>query len=201
MTQDRGERTRAAALSAAIDILVESGITALTTRAAQTRSDLSRGAFLHHFPTREHLLAATVEELVNRRSARADDLIGQLDAASPDNRLRAAIATGRALFSGPDLLAEMELWQAARTDPALRSALEPVVHRVNQRLADQLPQLFGREIAAHPRFPVIALLTLELAAGMAMLGPLRGNRSDESLLDAWAEAAAALLGQSSRAAP
>lgn len=191
--QERGERAVRAVLDAAVALLIDEGITGLTTRRAQQQSGLSRGAFLHHFPTRQALLAATAGELLRRRGDRADELIDRMDATKPANRLRAAIETGREVFSGPDFLAEQELWQAARTDPALRASLRPVVEYLDSRIADQLPRLFGADIAAHPRFPIVAILSLELATGMAIARGVRGGQGEQELLDAWSEAATMLL--------
>lgn len=192
--QERAMRSRTAALDAAIVILTDEGYSALTTRAVQDASGLSRGAFLHHFPTREELLAATVEELVARRATRAQALIDTFAADPPPDRLAAAIATIRSLLSGPDFLAEMELWGAARTNPALMAALRPVLERVQAKLRVQLAELFGPEIAAHPDYPAVAALTSELSIGLAFSGPLRQGRGDATLLDHWCRAASSLLG-------
>jgi AcrR family transcriptional regulator len=191
----RGAATRERALLAAITLLTESGISATTTRAVQEGAGLTRGAFLHHYPTRELLLAAVVEELVDRRATRAQALIDQFARRPPGDRLTAAVQAVRSLFSGPDFLAEMELWSAARTDPALMAAIIPVERRVGQRLRHQLAELFGDEIAARPGYQTVASLTVELARGLALSSPLRQKRdSDQALLDTWARAATGLLG-------
>jgi AcrR family transcriptional regulator len=103
--QARGERTRGALIDAAIAILTESGYAALTTRAVQAASGVSRGSLLHQFGTREDLLAATVVELVERRAERAQAIIERFAANPPPDRLGAAVAAVRELFSGADFLA------------------------------------------------------------------------------------------------
>ncbi len=197
--QERAIRSRTAALDAAIVILTDEGYSALSTRAVQDASGLSRGAFLHHFPTREELLAATVEELVARRAARAQALIDTFAADPPPDRLVAAITTIRSLLSGPDFLAEMELWGAARTNPALMAALRPVLAKIQAKLRVQLAELFGPEIAAHPDYPAIAALTSELSIGLAFSGALRESRGDTLLLDYWCRAARSLVSSASTA--
>jgi AcrR family transcriptional regulator len=192
--QERAVRSQAAVLDAAIVLLTNEGYSALSTRAVQQTSGLSRGAFLHHFPTREDLLAATVEELVARRAVRAQVLIDAFASDPPPDRLTAAITTVRSLLSGPDFLAEMELWGAARTYPALMEALRPVLARVQTKLRAQLAELFGPEITAHPDYPAVSALTRELSIGLAVTGPLRGGRGDARLLDHWCRAATSLLG-------
>lgn len=199
--QARGERSRSAALNAAIAILTNSGYAALTTRATQEASGLSRGSFLHHFPTREDLLAGTIEELVERRAARAQQIIDQFDADPPPDRLAAAINAVRELASGPDFLAENELWGAARTNPVFADTLVPVVGRITERLREQLTQLFGPDIAADPEFATLAMLTVELSRGLAVSAPIRHGRGDSVILDYWCAAAAAKLGRDTRTAP
>ena len=193
--QARAERTRTSALSAAIDILTTEGYAALSTRAVQEASGLTRGAFLHHFPTREALLAATVDEIIARRAARAQSIIEAFHQKAPPDRLEAAIRTVRELFSGPDFFAEMELWTAARTNHELRESLVPVTERISVLLHRQLADLFGPDIAAHQDFRTLSMLTVELARGLAVNAPVRGNRADSKLLDYWCLAAARMLRQ------
>ncbi|MFF3571988.1 hypothetical protein [Nocardia jiangxiensis] len=113
----------------------------------------------------------------------------------PEDRLTAAITTVRELFSGPDFLAEMELWAAARTDPRLRETLVPVVERIGARLREQLAELFGAELAAHPDYPKVSMLTVEVARGLAFSAPIRRGHGDSALLEYWCEAAATMLGR------
>lgn len=194
--QARGERTRSALIDAAIGILTESGYAALTTRAVQAVSGVSRGSLLHQFGTREDLLAATVVELVERRAERAQAIIERFAANPPANRLAAAVAAVRELFSGADFLAEMELWAAARTNPILHAALVPVVDGISLRLRAQLAELFGPGITAHPDYRHIAMLTVELARGLAFSAPIRRGHGDSQILDYWCAAAATMLSRS-----
>ncbi len=139
---------------------------------------------VHILCTRESLLAAAVEELVNRRAVRAQALIDQFAKEPPSDRLTAAILAIRDPLSGPDFLAEMELWSAARTDPALAGAIIPVERRVGQRLRQQLGELFGPELTQRPGLPTVATLTVGLVRGLAFSRPLRSTQdSDTTLLE------------------
>ena len=60
----QGERTRAMRtrlLDATIDCLVERGWSGTTTTLVSQRAGVSRGAQLHHFPTKRDLVVAAVE--------------------------------------------------------------------------------------------------------------------------------------------
>src|SRR5580765_9050 len=65
--QARSVATRAALLDAALDCLVADGYASLTTNEIARRAGVSRGAQLHHFPTKAELLTAAVEHLLQRR--------------------------------------------------------------------------------------------------------------------------------------
>src|SRR6478752_8634622 len=65
--QARSLATRAALLDAALESLADRGYAATTTIETARRAGVSRGAQLHHFPTRAQLLAASVEHLLERR--------------------------------------------------------------------------------------------------------------------------------------
>src|SRR4051794_27287883 len=74
----RSASTQEALLDATIESLVEDGYVGTTTARVAERAGVSRGAHLHHFQTRNALVAAAVQRLSNRRHeqqlAHADDL-------------------------------------------------------------------------------------------------------------------------------
>lgn len=73
-------------LDATIDCLVELGHARTSTVEVTERAGVSRGAMLHHFPSRADLMAAAVDRLASRRIAEfvasvtrvgeTDDIIG-----------------------------------------------------------------------------------------------------------------------------
>ena len=66
---ERSAATREALLDATIACLVEDGYANTTTSRVAERAGVSRGAHLHHFQTRQALLAAAMERLAERRGA------------------------------------------------------------------------------------------------------------------------------------
>lgn len=119
--QPRAEATRAALLDAALECLVERGYAATTTIETARRAGVSRGAQLHHFPTKAELLVAVVDRLKDRRIAEFREAFS---AASPSgDRMSVAIDVLWSMFDGPTFVAWAELWVAARTDPDLAEAL------------------------------------------------------------------------------
>ena len=71
-TQARSIATRTALLDAALETLAEKGYAATTTIETARRAGLSRGAQLHHFPTKAQLLTAAVDHLLVRRMDKPD---------------------------------------------------------------------------------------------------------------------------------
>ncbi len=76
MLRKCGPRSRSAAgpprhrlLDATVDSLVELGWAGTTTTVIAERAGVSRGAQLHHYPTKATLVMAAVEHLADRRAA------------------------------------------------------------------------------------------------------------------------------------
>lgn len=118
----RRARTRRRLLDAALECLVELGYGGTTTTAVAERAEVSRGAQLHHFPTRADLVAAAIEHLFDRMR---DEYRAAL---VPGRRADPAVAVDLvwSMFEKPDFAAVLELYTAARTDAELRARLVPV---------------------------------------------------------------------------
>ena len=138
--QERSLATRAALLDAAIDCLVERGYAATTTIETARRAGVSRGAQLHHFPTKAQLLATAVEHLFDRRRAEFLAALAAIDPAA--DRLDAAIDLLWSMFQGPAFVAWSELWMAARTDPELAASVVAVERRFTAETQAMFTEMF-----------------------------------------------------------
>src|ERR1043165_7905892 len=76
--QQRRDETRRALLDAAVESLIEVGFARTTTLEVQRRADVSRGALLHHFPSKAELLVAAVDHLAEMRARELKSLSSQL---------------------------------------------------------------------------------------------------------------------------
>lgn len=140
--QARSAVTRENILDAALECLVERGYARTATADVAERAGVSRGAQLHHFPTRDGLLAATIEHLAERRLA---ELRRTLEGRTVDgDEIDAAIDFVWAAYSDSTAYAGLELVIAARTDDDLLHNLKPVAGRL-----DELFHVAGRELAPH----------------------------------------------------
>jgi AcrR family transcriptional regulator len=126
--QERSRLTRQRLMAATVECLVEYGWAGTTTTVVAERAGVSRGAQLHHYPTRAELVVAAVEHV-------GRSLVDQmLDAARSlpggPGRTEAVLQLLGDFYTGPLFVAALELWVAARTDPALREAVIPLERRI-----------------------------------------------------------------------
>ncbi|WP_279103517.1 TetR/AcrR family transcriptional regulator [Gordonia paraffinivorans] len=166
---ERTAATRARVLDAAIEALVEVGYAGTTTQEVNRRAGVSRGALLHHFPTRESLVVAAVDHLVERRLA---------EVLSRPRTGEEGLEVLVEAFSGPLFDAALELWVAARTDVNLRTAMIPLEKKVSDALAVGGAELFGDRYT-----PEELELSIELARGLAVSRILRSPEADREYID------------------
>ncbi|MCF6744266.1 TetR/AcrR family transcriptional regulator [Blastococcus sp. KM273128] len=175
--EQRRADTRSRLLAATIQCLVEHGYAGTTTQRVQERAGLSRGALLHHFATKEALLVAAVSHV-------ADSQIGQVRADAGAGRVRDEVDLLHRVMSGPLFLAGLELWSAARTEPALRAALLPAERRVGAAVRELVGELFPG--APRDRAEIDGLLALY--RGLALTSVLRGDGDlDRRVLQLWVD--------------
>ncbi|KJK48311.1 hypothetical protein UK23_17420 [Lentzea aerocolonigenes] len=185
------EATRQRIVQTAVDLLVERGLAATTTVEVQRAGGFSRGALLHHFPTREAMLGATIRLLMEHNEAAVRQAEAEVP-AGPD-RIERAIRVLCASMVRPAFVAELELWAAARTDPALREVLRDEEKRARTDLYRVIDGVFGADLVAHERYPVVAALTVQFLRGLAISDVLRGERGTERLITDWAAVVKAVL--------
>src|SRR6186713_75372 len=78
--QQRRDETRRALLDAAVESLIEVGFARTTTLEVQRRAEVSRGALLHHFPSKAELLVAAIAHLAEMRAIELKRLSAELPA-------------------------------------------------------------------------------------------------------------------------
>src|SRR5580692_2098682 len=68
------ERNRRALIDAAVEVFGERGLDATVAEVA-ARAGVGQGTAFRHFPTKEHLIAATVRDMLDRITATATQLL------------------------------------------------------------------------------------------------------------------------------
>ena len=184
--QQRRDETRRALLDAAIESLIEVGFARTTTLEVQRRAEVSRGALLHHFPSKAELLVAAVDHLAEMRARELKSLAAQLPTGKP--RTDVVLGLLWQCFSGAFFQVAMELRTAARTDAELRSVLVAAERSLRDRIVAQSRTLFSKDVAEHAGFERALDLTLQLMIGAAMTAVLHGHGQDsqlDDLIDDW----------------
>jgi AcrR family transcriptional regulator len=137
---ERTATTRALLLDATVACLAELGYAGTTTTEVATRSGLSRGAQLHHFPTKAELVAAAVEHLFARRLEEFRATFARVPEEA--DRVGAGIDLLWSMFTGETFEAWLELAVAARTDPELHRHVARVSQDFNANVDATFRELF-----------------------------------------------------------
>lgn len=121
--QRRAQATRQRLVDATVACLIERGYAGTSIPEICKRAGASRGAQLHHFPTKAHLVAAAVDQLFRQRLT---EFAQRLPPVPPADRLGAAFNVLWDIYTGPTFFAWAELVVAARTDPELAQHITAV---------------------------------------------------------------------------
>jgi AcrR family transcriptional regulator len=162
--EERSAATRARLLDATIDCLSDLGYARTTTTEIAERAGVSRGAQLHHFPTKAELVTTAVEHLFERRTEEFRKAFATLPANV--DRTAAAVDLLWSMVCGPTFYAWLELVVAARTDPELRAT----VSAIGRRFADTIDRTH-RELfpsVSNPFFELAPMFTFGLLQGLAV---------------------------------
>lgn len=177
--QARSAVTRESILDAALDCLVERGYARTAMADVAERAGVSRGALLHHFPTRFGLLGATVEHLAVRRLAELRRTLQGAEANTDE--IGAAVDFLWSAYTDPTAYAGLELLIAARTDDDLLANLRPIANRLDESL-----QLGDREqratSAARRRRRALRSLVIAALQGLAVMRIVRDDDDSDGAL-------------------
>jgi AcrR family transcriptional regulator len=173
---------RARLLEATVECLVEVGFGRTSTTLISERAGVSRGAQLHHFPTKNDLVVAAVAHLTEVRGA---ELAAAAAAVPPAHRTRDVLRMLGDHFASPVFTAALELWVAARTDPALLEAVEPLEQRVGRETHRMTVELLGAD-ESRPGVRELVQATLDLVRGLGLAATISDDtRRRNRILDQW----------------
>jgi AcrR family transcriptional regulator len=163
---ERTAATRTRLLDATIGCLNELGYAGASTTAIARRAGLSRGAQLHHFPSKDDLVLAAIEHVFHKHSQRFRAAIGHI--ADSEDRIVAAIDLLWEAMSSEDVrYAWIEIVVGTRTDPVLQRK----VAEVAERLGASMVQTFNEYVAV-----AVPLRDVGVALATAMMDGLLLHR-------------------------
>jgi AcrR family transcriptional regulator len=170
---ERSAATRRKLERAAIVSLAQRGYAGASTTEIARRAGLSQGALFRHYASKADLLAAAADRVYAEMRAAYRRAFS---AQQAEGGTRSAIRILWDLFRRPEMRASYELAIAARTDPSLRRALEPVFVRHTAQ-----NQAAAAELSPGTRFASPAVLTTVIWAiqGAAMDSSVTLDRDEE----------------------
>jgi AcrR family transcriptional regulator len=175
---------RARLLEATVELLVERGFSGTSTTLVSERAGVSRGAQLHHFPTKNDLVVAAVEHLTEVRGAELAAAARALPTGV--KRTRAVLQMLGDHFTSPVFTAALELWVAARTDQTLLASVAPLEQRVGRETHRLTVELLGAD-ESEPGVRELVQATLDLVRGLGLAGTISDDaRRRGRILDQWA---------------
>ena len=119
---ERSETMRLRLIEATVLCLESEGYAGTTVSTIVTVAGVSRGAPIHHFPTKASLIEATAEHLIRKLYVCLGKAVASL--SDSDDRLADMIlASWREIFGTRESMALMELMTASRRDAELASVL------------------------------------------------------------------------------
>ncbi|MGK0500705.1 MAG: AcrR family transcriptional regulator [Oceanicoccus sp.] len=161
--------TRDRILDAAIDCFINLGYTNVTTANVADFAGVSRGAMLHHFPSKTELMQAAVEYLHNKL---LDDFTARVSKIPKSlvgpKRRRAGIDSYWEHLTSDLFVAYHELCVAGRTDPELKVILEQSVGRFEEHVRDSNNTMFEEWQGRGDLFLLAMDVTKFMMEGMAV---------------------------------
>ena len=161
--------TRDTILDAALDCFITIGYASTTTAKIADRARVSRGAMLHHFPSKSELIQAAVEYLHGKLLALYATSIEKVTHNLPvDERNRQGLQGYWRYLSSDLFIAYHELCVAGRTDPELQHILQDSIARFDENVAESTARLFPEWSERSELFEMAMDITKFVMEGMAV---------------------------------
>ncbi len=158
--------TRDQILSAAVRCIVDLGYSRTTTMKIAERAGLSRGATLHHFPSKIDIIRAAVDFLHEKRLRAFRKSVNSIPPGT--DRIKAATEAYWAHATHPIFVAFFELSVAARTDKDLARILRPAQKAFDEEWYRTAQELFPEWQSDKQAFDLALSLVQHLMEGIAV---------------------------------
>jgi AcrR family transcriptional regulator len=182
--QARSLITRQRLIEATLEVIYDVGYHGATTLEIATRAKVSRGALLHHFPTRADIISAAMEALLDDGTTEIRKVAQEM--RSGQVTLEAFVDFLWSLFSDRFFYLSLEMITEARNDDELRERMIPVVKRFHEALDAIWVEFCDADKRPARQARIILNLTVCLVRGMGVQTVLRPEPDYyRDLLEAW----------------
>ena len=179
--QTKSQNTRESILNAAIDCIYEKGYGRTTTERVARKAGVSRGAMLHHFPTRQALISATVHHLNDLRLQAFAAEESRIQEGQHYSLIEEGIETYWEQLKSPLFTVFQELQILSRTDTELAEVMRPAIEEYDRAWIKAVQNLFP-DLAESRAHGLASLTTQFLLEGLALNRETRSNPRRERLV-------------------
>ncbi len=180
----KSELTRTSILEAAVDCFYELGYANTTTENISQTAGVSRGAMLHHFPTRFVLIKAAIEHLNRKRLEWFEEEESVVQRGAEHTRIEEGIDTYWKQLNSPTFIVFHELKVAARTDKELAKVLLPAMREFDKAFYQSVRRIFP-DLVLSEAFERANYLTQYLLEGIAMARMTSASKVPDKMMIAW----------------
>ncbi len=173
--QTKSEKTRTLIMEAAVRCFYEQGYANTATDNIAVAAGVSRGAMLHHFPTRFDLIRATVEHLSKQRLDIYEAQEAEVQRGAVYTRIEEGIDAYWRQLNTPLFVVFQELMIAARTDKDLEKVLKPALEAFEVARYETTKRIFP-DLALSEAFSRANYLTRFLLEGMVVSNRIDGPK-------------------------
>jgi len=180
---ERTAAMRKRVLEAAIECLSKLGYAPTTFQVVTDAAGVSRGAMLHHFPSRVDLMVAVAEHAARRQNRFVQRRLMDIKPGM-ERYLAMTPATWEAM-ARPPAIALMEVLAAARSDKELATRLAPVLESWDKASAEAVwEQAQGAGITDKAAVDAMTYLHTAALRGLSLTAPyMRGKARNETSVD------------------
>ena len=163
---ERSEETQTRILKAAANLIRKRGYAHFRTAEVAKEAGLSRGAQLHHFPTKDSLVVATLEyvfeqaQMLSRRRASAVN--------RPRDLIEAVIEDAREFFFSEHFMVAIDIVLSTSTNQSVRKQILDISRKARRPVEAAWAEALAANGVPGQLASDIVALTLSLVRGMAL---------------------------------
>ena len=182
--QQRSEETHSRLLQAALACFAEQGYDATGVAEICLRAGVSKGAFYHHFPSKQAVFVALLDDWLGRLDAQM--AVQRRSVSSADDGLRVMSAMFQQVFQDASgkLPMFLEFWSKAARDPVIWQATMAPFRRYEQLFSGLVETGIAEGSFRPIDAPTAARTLVALAVGMLLQSVLDPAAADWSLVAA-----------------
>jgi AcrR family transcriptional regulator len=163
---ERSEETRLRILKAAAKLIRQRGYARFRTAEVAEHAGLSRGAQLHHFPTKDALVVATLEFVFEQAQALSRKRASSVD--RPRDLIEAVIEDAREFFFSEHFMVAIDIVLSTSTNKSVRKQILEISRKARRPVESAWTEALAASGVSGPLASDIVALTLSLVRGMAL---------------------------------